>query len=149
MTELGLLLGSRGARLTLKIAGVLAAVAVLGGAAWLWLRAEDARGQVALAAATELVHQADGPQATGEARQRAIASLQTLLAQHGRSSAAVEAAYQLGNLQYQAGDYAAARGAYDTYLRANRIEEGVANYNVVVRLMLGTTLGPDSLPQLK
>ena len=31
----------------------------------------------------------------------------------------------------------AARGAYDTYLRANRVEEGIASYNAVVRLMLG------------
>ena len=42
----------------------------------------------------------------------------------------------------------AARGAYDTYLRANRIEEGIANYGVVVRLLLGTTFGPDWTPQL-
>lgn len=34
----------------------------------------------------------------------------------------------------------AARGVYDTYLRANRINEGVANYAVVVRLMLGAGL---------
>jgi len=32
-----------------------------------------------------------------------------------------------------------ARGAYDTYLRANRVEEGIASYNAVVRLMLGVT----------
>ena len=31
----------------------------------------------------------------------------------------------------------AARGAYDTYLRANRVDEGIASYNAVVRLMLG------------
>jgi Protein of unknown function (DUF3810) len=43
----------------------------------------------------------------------------------------------------------AARGAYDTYLRANRIEEGIANYNAVVRLMLGTSLDADSNPRLR
>jgi hypothetical protein len=43
----------------------------------------------------------------------------------------------------------AARGAYDVYLRANRIEEGIANYNAVVRLMLGTTLGADGVPELR
>ena len=32
----------------------------------------------------------------------------------------------------------AARNAYDSYLRANRIEEGIANYGVVLQLMLGT-----------
>jgi TolA-binding protein len=116
MTELGELLSSRAARLTLKIAGVLVAAAILGGAGWLWLRAEDARGQAALAATADLVQQADGPQATGDARQQAIVSLQTLLAEHSRSSAAAQAAYQLGNLQYQAGNYGAARGAYEIAL---------------------------------
>ena len=43
----------------------------------------------------------------------------------------------------------AARGAYDTYLRANRIEEGIANYGAVVRLMLGTSFEPDWTPQLR
>ena len=42
--------------------------------------------------------------------------LQAVLAQHGRSAAAAQAAYQLGNLQYQAGDYAAARAAYEIAL---------------------------------
>jgi len=31
----------------------------------------------------------------------------------------------------------AARGAYDTYLRANRVEEGIESYSQIVRLMLG------------
>ncbi len=110
------LLASRGARLGLKIGGAVLVVAVLGLATWLWLRAEDSRGQAALAASADLVQQADGPQATAEARARAIGSLQAVLAQHGRSSAAVQAAYELGNLQYQAGDYGAARGAYEIAL---------------------------------
>ena len=42
-----------------------------------------------------------------------------------------------------------ARGAYDTYLRANRIEEGIANYNAVVRLMLGTSLDAQWNPRLR
>jgi len=110
------LLSSRGARLSLKVAGIALVLAVLGVAGWLWLRAEDSRGQVALAASSELVQLADGPQATPDARAKAIAALQLVLAQHGRSSAAVQAAYELGNLQFQAGDYAAARGAYELTL---------------------------------
>jgi hypothetical protein len=43
----------------------------------------------------------------------------------------------------------AARGAYDTYLRANRIEEGIANYNAVVRLMLGTSFDSRWTPELR
>jgi tetratricopeptide (TPR) repeat protein len=110
------LLSSRGARLSLKAGGIALVLAVLGVAGWLWLRAEDSRGQVALAASAELVQLADGPQATPDARAKAIAALQLVLAQHGRSSAAVQAAYELGNLQFQAGDYAAARGAYELTL---------------------------------
>ena len=43
----------------------------------------------------------------------------------------------------------AARGAYDTYLRANRIEEGIANYNAVVRLMLGASFDANWNPRLR
>jgi Protein of unknown function (DUF3810) len=43
----------------------------------------------------------------------------------------------------------AARGAYDAYLRANRVEEGIASYNAVVRLMLGTSLDAMGKPQLR
>ncbi|HEU4437936.1 MAG TPA: tetratricopeptide repeat protein [Methylomirabilota bacterium] len=116
MTDLAEILDSRAARLAFKIAGAVAAAAVLVAAGWLWMRTEDAHGQAALAAAADLVQQAEGPQATPEVRQRAITSLQQVLAEHGRTSAAPVAAYQLGNLQYQAGDYAAARGAYELAL---------------------------------
>jgi hypothetical protein len=37
----------------------------------------------------------------------------------------------------------AARGAYDSYLKANRIQEGIENYDAVIQLMLGTSLGRD------
>jgi Protein of unknown function (DUF3810) len=43
----------------------------------------------------------------------------------------------------------AARGAYDKYLRANRIQEGIANYNAVVRLMLGTAFDLNWKPELR
>ena len=32
----------------------------------------------------------------------------------------------------------AARGVYDEYLKANRVAEGIASYDAVVRLMVGT-----------
>jgi hypothetical protein len=35
----------------------------------------------------------------------------------------------------------AARDAYDSYLKANRIREGIENYDAVIHLMLGTSLG--------
>jgi len=40
----------------------------------------------------------------------------------------------------------AATDVYDTYLKANRIPEGVANYDAVLQLILGTTLGRDWSP---
>jgi hypothetical protein len=43
----------------------------------------------------------------------------------------------------------AARGAYDTYLRANRVEEGIASYGLVVRLMLGTSFDDEWTPRLR
>ena len=41
----------------------------------------------------------------------------------------------------------AARGAYDTYLRANRVDEGIASYNAVVRLMLGVAFDGEWNPE--
>lgn len=43
----------------------------------------------------------------------------------------------------------AARGVYDSYLRANRIDEGIANYDVVLKLVLGTTFDSDWRPRLR
>ena len=40
----------------------------------------------------------------------------------------------------------AASGVYDGYLRANRVGEGIASYDAVLRLMLGTRLGPEWTP---
>jgi hypothetical protein len=43
----------------------------------------------------------------------------------------------------------AAREVYDSYLRANRVEEGIASYDLAVRLMLGTTYEAGALPRLR
>jgi hypothetical protein len=43
----------------------------------------------------------------------------------------------------------AAQGVYDEYLRANRVQEGIASYDAVLRLMLGTRFGPDWTPQAR
>jgi tetratricopeptide (TPR) repeat protein len=116
VSDLSSFLETPAVRLGLKIAVVLVALAALAGAGWFWLHAEDGRGQAALAATTDLVQEAAGPQATADTRGKAISALQTVLDQHSRSSAAPQAAYQLGNLQYQAGDFAAARAAYQVAL---------------------------------
>lgn len=116
MTDLADLLQSRPVRLGLRIAGVLVVLAILAAGGWFWLRTQDSQGLRALAEAAELLQQADAPAATPEARRKAIGALEDILARHGRSSAAPQAAYQLGNLRYAAGDYAAARGAYEVAL---------------------------------
>jgi hypothetical protein len=41
----------------------------------------------------------------------------------------------------------AAHEVYDGYLRANRVQEGIASYDAVLRLMLGTRFGPDWTPR--
>lgn len=43
----------------------------------------------------------------------------------------------------------AARGVYDSYLKANRIEEGIDNYGVVLQLLLGTTFESDWTPRMR
>ena len=43
----------------------------------------------------------------------------------------------------------AARGVYDSYLRANRIDEGIANYDAVLKLMLGTGFDAEWRPTLR
>jgi len=43
----------------------------------------------------------------------------------------------------------AARGVYDEYLKANRVSEGIASYDAVVRLMLGTRFNKGWAPRLR
>lgn len=72
----------------------------------------------------ELPALADGPRE----------DLRAIAARYGRSSPAVRNA---------------ARNAYDSYLRANRIEEGIANYGVVLQLLLGTEFEEGWTPRLR
>jgi hypothetical protein len=41
------------------------------------------------------------------------------------------------------------RGVYDSYLKANRVEEGIRSYDAALRLMLGTTFGEGWRPILR
>jgi hypothetical protein len=43
----------------------------------------------------------------------------------------------------------AARDVYDSYLKANRVAEGIANYDAVLRLMLGSTFDQHWTPRLR
>jgi hypothetical protein len=44
---------------------------------------------------------------------------------------------------------AAARETYDRYLKANRVEQGIASYDEVVQLILGTQVGADGRPRVR
>ena len=93
---------------------VLAALLIVG--IWTWLKVAESRGEAAFAEASPLVQPALAPDATPEARARAITALETLLKQHPRFRGTPQVAYLLGNLQYAAGQYPAARGAYQVAL---------------------------------
>jgi hypothetical protein len=61
------------------------------------------------------------------------ADLRAIAARYARSSPVVRTA---------------ARGVYDSYLKANKIEEGIANYGVVLQLILGTKFDDEWKPML-
>ncbi len=103
-------------RLALQVGAGIVGVALIVAGGWAWLRWQESRGEAALAEATIAVQQAMAPQATPDARAQAIRSLQAILSNHSRFSGAPQAAYMLGNLQYAAGQYPAARGAYEVAL---------------------------------
>lgn len=107
---------SRWVRVGLQALAVLVVIALVVAGAWAWYRSQESRGLAALAEATSLVRRAEGPDATSQARERAIQALEGVIAEHPRLSALPQAAYQLGNLKYAAGQYPAARGAYELAL---------------------------------
>lgn len=101
--------------------GLIAALVVVlvGGLAvggWAWWQSQQAQGAMALAAASELAQAAQAPSASPAERAAAVQALETVIAQHPRYAGVPQAAYRLGNLRYAAGEYAAARGAYQVAL---------------------------------
>lgn len=106
----------RALRIGLQAAGVVAVLAALALGGWFWYQSQESRGLVALAEASTLAQQAQGPGATVEARDRAVKALEAVMSDFPRLSAGAQVAYQLGNLRYGAGQYPAARGAYEVAL---------------------------------
>ena len=101
------------------LVGAAAAVVVvlaLGGAGWFWYGAEQSRALSAYAGAMSRIRLALTPQAKPEDRAAAIRALEATLARYPSSSEAPQAAYQLAGLRFDAGEYAAARGAYEIVL---------------------------------
>lgn len=107
---------SRPARWGLLAVGALVVLGVLGFGGWTWYQSQQGQGAVALAAATELAQKAQAPGATAEQRAGAAQALEAVIAQHPRYAGLPEAAYRLGNVRYDAREYAAARGAYQIAL---------------------------------
>ena len=98
--------------LAVAVLGILA----LGSAAWFWYAAEQRRAIVAYADVMVRVAAAESREATAETRAVAARDLEAILARYPSAAAAPHAAYQLGNLRYDAGQYAAARAAYEVAL---------------------------------
>jgi len=97
----------------------LAAIAVIGAAAgggWAWYRMAETRNRQAFADASTVALRAQEPNATVEDRERAIRGLEGFLSEHASSSLVPQAAYRLGNLRYEAGQYPAARGSFEVAL---------------------------------
>ena len=110
------LVGLFSVRRAIQLAIALLVVVLLGVGGWFWYEGRESRGLLALAEATNLAFQAQGPGAPDEAREKAAQALQTVMSDYPRLSALPQAAYQLGNLRYGAGQYPAARGAYEVAL---------------------------------
>ena len=94
----------------------LIVLGLVGFGGWTWYRAQQAQGAAALAAAVELEQRALAPGATPDTRAAAVQALEAVIAQHSRYAGVPEAAYRLGNVRYEAREYAAARGAYQLAL---------------------------------
>ena len=107
---------SRWLRLGIQVGVGLVVIVLIAAGAWAWHRSQESRGMQALANATALAQQADRPDGSPEGRDRAAKALETVIADYPRLSAIPQAAYELGNLKYASGQYAAARSAYELAL---------------------------------
>jgi tetratricopeptide (TPR) repeat protein len=104
-------------RRTLILAGVVAVVVLLGvTGGWLWYAAQQREVSGAYAATMTRVAAARAPRASADARAAAAAELEQLIARYPSASSVGEAAYELGNLKYDAKQYPAARSAYEVAL---------------------------------
>ncbi len=100
-------------RALLMAAAAIVAAALLGTGAWFWRFSGQHRALSAYAAALTQAQPAQSPQATPDAREAAIRALESALTQYPAGPGAAEVAYQLGNLRFEAQQYAQARGAWE------------------------------------
>lgn len=99
---------------TLVIAGAIALLLLsAGGGGWYWYDTQQRRVAAAYAEVMTRAYAAQSPQAPADARARAQHDIERLLARHPSAAPVGEAAYELGNLRYAAGQWAAARSSYE------------------------------------
>jgi len=99
---------------TVLIAGLIAMVVALAGVGgWAWWDASQRRVLAAHAEVMIRVQPALAPEATAAAKAAATRELEQLLARYPSARTVPEAAYELGNVRFAAGQYAAARSAYE------------------------------------
>jgi len=99
---------------TLVIAGAAAlAVVALAAGGWYWHTVSQRHALAAYADALTRAQPALAPQATADAKATGIRELESALTQYPSGSGAAQVAYELGNLRYDAQQYAQARGAWE------------------------------------
>lgn len=103
---------------TLIIAGlavVVVALAAFGG--WAWWDAQQRRTMTATAEVLARVQPALAPDATADVKLAATRDLEQILQRYPSARTVPAAAYELGNVRFAAGQYAAARTAYELALQ--------------------------------
>jgi tetratricopeptide (TPR) repeat protein len=103
---------------TLVIGGLtLVAVALAAFGGWAWWDAQHRRALGDTAEVLARVQPALAPDATAEAKLTGARELEQLLERFPSARTVPSVAYELGNLRFSAGQYAAARAAYDVALQ--------------------------------
>jgi tetratricopeptide (TPR) repeat protein len=100
----------------LIVLAVLVVIGIAGAGGWAWYRAAETRSRQAFADIAALSQRLQEPGATPADRSRTIQALEVFIQEHSRSSSIPQAAYRLGNLRYEAGQYGPARGAFELAL---------------------------------
>jgi tetratricopeptide (TPR) repeat protein len=123
------------ARSLVVAVAALVVVVLLGGGGWYWYAASQRQAAAVYSAALAQAHASPSAPPDAGAKTSAMRALEGALESHPSAPMAAEAAYELGNLRYDAGLYAPARSAYEVALgRATS-----PTLKVLARLAVGYT----------